>query len=43
MNSLIKQKRLEESGEVEGKEDYLKKTANLGDLMKTRQRPWYVK
>ena len=43
INDLIRQKKLEQSGEVEGKEDYLKKTGHLGDLLKDRQRPWYVK
>ena len=43
LNEVIKQKKLEETGEVQGKEDYLNKSGLLGDLMKEHQKPWYVK
>jgi hypothetical protein len=36
LNALIKQKKLEEGGEVEGKEDYLRKTDNLGNIFRER-------
>ncbi|CDW71903.1 UNKNOWN [Stylonychia lemnae] len=40
---MLRQKQIEKSGEVQGKEDYLKRSGNLGDLFKDRHRPWYVK
>lgn len=47
---MIKQKRTEETAlrgalgkQPEDDMEYLKKTANLGELVQKMQRPWYVK
>lgn len=43
IDQMIKQKQQERTGEVEIKDEFLKKTGLLGDLMRDKQRPWYAK
>ena len=38
-----KEKSLMENTGLKREEEYLKKTANLGQLVEKMQRPWYVK
>ncbi len=40
---MIKEKKLEEIGGAPVEDEFLKKTANLGDLVRKMQRPWYAR
>lgn len=40
---MITAKRLEEAAGVPAEDEYLKRTAKLGDLVRKMQRPWYTR
>lgn len=43
IGSMITAKRLEEAAGVPAEDEYLKRTAKLGDLVRKMQRPWYAR